>query len=57
MGLLDFYPPTKGNKLAHDIEISARRVGDQGHDRRFCADIIEVKADLVQIPHLYVVRV
>jgi hypothetical protein len=51
MGLLDFHPPTKGNKLAHDIEIPTRRVGDQGHNRRLSDDIVEVKADLVRIPH------
>lgn len=52
MGFLDFHPPAKSYELAHDVEIPTRCVGDQGHNRRLSADLVEVKADLVRIPHL-----
>ena len=52
MGLHDFHPPAKGYKLAHDVQIPTRCVGDQGHNRRLSADIVEVEADLVRMPHL-----
>jgi len=51
MCFLDLHLPAKADKLAHDVEFSTRRMGDQCHNRRFSTDIVEVKADLVRIPH------
>lgn len=51
MSLLNLHLPAKGDKLAHDVEIAIRCMGDHGHNRRLSADIVEVKGDLVQAPH------
>ena len=51
MRFLDLHFPAKADKFAHDVEFSTRRMGDQGHNRRFSAGFVEVKADLVRIPH------
>ena len=51
MGFLDLHLPAKADKLAHDVELSTRRMGDQCHNRRFSTDIVEVKPDLVRLPH------
>lgn len=51
MSLDDFYPPAKCHKLAHDVEVPARGMGDHGHDRRFSADLVKVEANFVRQPH------